>query len=94
MHGLSEETYKQILQVINKYADKKFKLFGSRAIDKAKSNSDIDIAVLDVVEEKEMINIQNDFDLLDIPYTIDLVFIEEILKSGLQDAILREGVDF
>ena len=94
MHGLSKETYEKVLKVIDKYSNIQFKIFGSRAVGNAKPNSDIDIAVFGKLEEKEVVRIKNDFDLLDIPYKIDLVFVEETSKQELKEAILKEGVDF
>ncbi|MCL2859085.1 MAG: nucleotidyltransferase domain-containing protein [Oscillospiraceae bacterium] len=94
MHGLSEETYNKIIKLINKYPNIQFKLFGSRAKGKEKFNSDIDIAVFGQLQGKEIFNIKNDFDLLDIPYKIDLVFVNEISKQALLEVILNEGVDF
>ena len=94
VHGLSEKTYEEIIDLINKYDSVEFKLFGSRATGKAKSNSDIDIAVFGKVDEKVIFNIRNDFDLLDVPYKIDLVFVEQTSKQELIDSILKEGVDF
>ncbi|MCL2383395.1 MAG: nucleotidyltransferase domain-containing protein [Oscillospiraceae bacterium] len=93
MYGLSEETYGKIRNIITKYSNIQFKLFGSRVNGVAKLNSDIDIAVIGKLDEKEIFKIRNDFDLLDIPYKIDLVFTSEITKQELMDAILNEGVD-
>ena len=36
--------------------------------------------------------IRNDFDMLDIPYTIDIVFIKKIEKETLLQAIKKEGI--
>ena len=94
MHGLSMETYNKIAEIIADYPKVEFKLFGSRATGKEKYNSDIDMAVLGRLEEQEIMKIRNDFDLLDIPYKIDLVFMESAEKQELKDAVLREGVSF
>lgn len=94
MHGLNEDTYNKVLKVIDKYPDIEFKLFGSRAKNKAKVNSDIDIAVFGEINEKEKFDIKNDFDKLEIPYKVDIVFVDETTKTELLNAILKEGVKF
>ena len=90
MFGLSKEIYEKIKNIIEKY-DCNFILFGSRARGDYKTNSDIDIAIENVKEE-DMYKIQNEFDLLDTPYTFDLVFIKESTKNELLISIKREGV--
>lgn len=91
MFGLSEEVYLKIIEKINKYQNE-FLIFGSRARGDYKKNSDIDIAVNGAVTEKEKMMIRNEFDMLDIPYTIDLIFINNIDKKELLESIKREGI--
>lgn len=90
MFGLSNETYKMIINIVKKY-ECNFILFGSRARGDYKANSDIDIAIENVKEE-DIYSIRNDFDLLDIPYTLDLVFIKKDTKKELLVSIKKEGV--
>ncbi len=90
MYGLSKEIYEKIINIIRKY-NYEFILFGSRARGDYKINSDIDIAVKNVKEE-DIYNIQNDFDLLDIPYTLDLIFIKKETNKDLLISIRKEGV--
>ncbi len=90
--GLSEEIIKNIEKIVNKYPYT-FKIFGSRARENYKNNSDIDIAIFENISSEDEYKIRNDFDLLDIAYTIDLVFINEFTKKELLDSILKEGVD-
>ncbi len=92
MYGLSEKIYRMIKEISNKY-NYKFILFGSRAKEKYKPNSDIDIAVFGNVTEKEKFLIRNDIDKLDIPYTIDLLFMNENLGKNIINSILNEGVE-
>ena len=40
---------------------------------------------------KKKFNIKNEFDLLEIPYMIDLIFIEDVTKKELLDSIERDG---
>jgi predicted nucleotidyltransferase len=90
-YGLTNETYNKIKEIVTKYNNYEFKVFGSRARGDYKTNSDIDIAITNCTEDKEKFNIKNEFDLLDIPYTIDLIFIEDITKKELLDSVEKEG---
>ncbi len=90
-YGLSEETYNKIKNIVTKYNKYEFKMFGSRARGDYKQNSDIDIVVIGCIENKEQFNIKNEFDSLDIPYTIDLIFMQDIVKKELIDSIKREA---
>lgn len=93
-YGLSDENYIKIKNVINKFSKYKFKIFGSRARGDYKNNSDIDIAVFGNVTESDEFLILNELDLIDIVYTMDVVFMKKIEKQSLIDSILKEGVDF
>lgn len=90
-YGLSNEIYNKIKEIIEKYNKYEFKIFGSRARGDYKQNSDIDIVVIGCLENKEQFNIKNEFDLLDIPYTIDLLFMQDIEKEELIESIKREA---
>lgn len=91
MFGLSNEIYSKIIEIIKKY-NYEFLIFGSRAKGNYKNNSDIDIAVKGNINDSEEMMIRNDFDLLEIPYTIDLVFINKIEKEELLKSINEEGI--
>ena len=93
-YGLTERSYQKIKEVINKYSDYEFIVFGSRARGDYKNGSDLDLAVKGEIDEKNYYAILNSFDLLDIPYMIDIVFISKIKKKELLDAIQRDGVKF
>jgi len=92
MFGLSEKTYKEIIDITKMY-ECKFILFGSRARGDYKENSDIDIAVEGNINEKMEYSIRNKFDLLNIPYTIDIIFLSKETKEELKEAIKKEGVE-
>ena len=92
MFGLSNIIYEQIVKIARKY-EYKIILFGSRARGNYKANSDIDIAIVGECNEKTEYLIKNDFDLLDIPYQIDIVFVKKGIKKELQEAIEKEGVE-
>lgn len=91
-YGLSEEIYIQIKKITNKYSKYQFKIFGSRARGDYKKNSDIDIAIFGDIKDEEEYKILNEFDLLDIPYTFDIVFVKKINKEEFINSILKEGV--
>ena len=93
-HGLSEETYNKIKEVINKNNKYKFVLFGYRARGDYKDTSDIDIAIKENVSREDQYKIMNEMDILDIIYKIDLVFIDNNTKAELLESINRDGVDF
>lgn len=92
MYGLTENTYKKIKEVVEAYKNYTFKVFGSRARGDFKNNSDIDIAIEGNINKEKQIEIMNCFDLLDIPYTIDIIFVCEIEKEELLQSIKRDGV--
>ena len=92
-YGLSEKIVNQINDIIKKYEQYNFKLFGSRARGDYKKTSDIDIAVFENVDKEDEYKIRNEFDLLDIIYKIDLVFINEHIKPKFLDEINKEGVE-
>ena len=90
MGGLSEEIVEKIKKITQKY-NATFLLFGSRARKDFKNNSDIDIAVKNNVTQEEKYKIMNDFDLIDIVYKIDLVFMQDISNEKFLNAIKKEG---
>ena len=92
--GLTERSFEKIEKVIAKYAQCTFKVFGSRARGDYKNGSDIDIAIINDVDEKKKFQIMNDFDMLDIPYMVDLVFTKDVTKKELLESIERDGVNF
>ena len=55
--------------------------------------SDIDIAIEGNIDKKDKFNIVNEFDMIDMVYTMDIVFIEDITKKEFLDSILKEGIN-
>ncbi len=90
--GLSENIYQKIREIAIKNNNYEFKIFGSRAKNTYKDTSDIDIAIFENVPEEHEYAIRNEFDLLDIIYKIDLVFINKNTKKEFLEEIKREGV--
>lgn len=91
--GLNEEIFNKIEKIVKKNSKYRFKIFGSRAKNTYKNTSDIDIAVFEEVSKEDEYKIRNEFDLLDIIYKIDLVFIDENIKKEFLEEILKEGID-
>lgn len=92
--GLSNEIYLQIKNIIKKYNKYEFKIFGSRARGDFKNTSDIDIAVIGQVSKEDEFAILNEFDLLEIPYTVDVLFVNKIQKIELLNSIKLDGKEF
>lgn len=90
--GLTNNSYEKIKEVIDKYHQYTFKVFGSRARGDFKNNSDIDIAVEGNISKEKQVEIMNCFDLLDIPYMLDIIFVCEIEKKELLESIKKDGV--
>lgn len=91
--GLNEEIFNKIEEIVKENRKYKFKIFGSRAKNTYKNTSDIDIAVFEEVSKEDEYKIRNEFDLLDIIYKIDLVFVDKNLKKEFLEEIMKEGMD-
>lgn len=91
MFGLSNEVYLKIMDIVKKYKYD-FYIFGSRARGNYKKSSDIDIAIDGKLTDKEEFYIRNDFDIINIPYTVDLVFVNKTEKQQLLNSIKKEGI--
>ena len=92
-YGLSEKIMNELKNVLDKYENYKFKIFGSRARGDYKDNSDIDIAIFENVPKEDEYKIRDEFDKINIIYSIDLVFVDEKIKKELLNSILKDGVD-
>ena len=93
-YGLADRSYQKIKEVVDKYSNYEFIVFGSRARGDYKNGSDLDLAVKGEIDEEQYYKILNSFDLLDIPYMIDIVFINKVKKQELLDAIEKDGIKF
>lgn len=89
------EQYKnKLLPVLQKYFPRtKVYLFGSRAKGKARSGSDIDIAIdagakLDL---RPFALARNEIEDLNIPVNVDLVDFRAV-PQGMQEEILKDGI--
>ena len=89
--GIRDEVFENIKFIANSY-NYNFYIFGSRAKECFRNNSDIDIAVFGEVTEEDEYKIRDDFDKLNIEYEIDLVFEKKISSKDLLENIKKEGV--
>ena len=90
--GLSEEILNELKKIAQQNSKYTFKIFGSRAKNTYKKTSDIDIAIFENVSKEEEYKIRNSFDILNIIYKIDLVFINKNTKKEFLNEIEKEGV--
>lgn len=90
--GLSNKIVKEIKNISSKYKNT-FYIFGSRARGDYNKSSDIDIAVLGEISKIDKFNILNEFDMLEMPYMIDVVFVQELSNKKLIENIINQGVE-
>lgn len=92
-YGLPADTLNKIKSIVKENSKYKFKIFGSRVKNTYKNTSDIDIAIFENVSKEDEYKIRNSFDLLDIIYKIDLVFINKDTNQKFLKEINQEGVE-
>jgi len=90
--GLSKDVISSLKNIADKYNKYRFYIFGSRAKGTYKKTSDIDIAVFEEVTDEDKFKIMNEFDLLNIIYKVDLVFINEKIKKELLYSIKENRI--
>ena len=92
MFGLSEKALSGISEVFRKYsAIEEAKIFGSRALDTHRPNSDVDIALLGQLNLGLVDRIKADLDEIATPYQFDVVAYNLIGHSKLKEHIDRFG---
>ena len=89
--GLSEIVLNKIYEITKRF-NYDFYIFGSRARGDYKKNSDIDIAVYGNVSEEDKSKIKSEFDMINTPYIIDVLFIMDLKNKELINNIEKEGV--
>ena len=94
--GLREKDWKTIRGILK---DRPFvrgaKVFGSRALGRARRESDMDLAVLaPEATAEEWQDLCEALELAPVVFHIDLLRIGESTPKGLADKISREGRDF
>jgi len=94
MYGLPEKTINTLNQIFRKYAGiKQVVLYGSRALGRYRTGSDIDIALKTdgSFTFSDLLRIGNDFDDSDMPYLVDVSVYGELANRDLVDHIDRVG---
>ncbi len=91
--GLSEVQISRIRSVFELYPGiRQAVLFGSRAMGSHRSGSDIDIAVdSDEISYNDLLHLNRLIDDLNLPFKVDLVYIQRIENADLLDHIHRVG---
>ena len=94
MFGLNDSIINNIKKILYKYNEiEKALIFGSRARGDYKKTSDIDIAIFANNMTSTRLNLlRNDFDDLDIIYTIDVVDFYRTSKEELKNGIISQGI--
>jgi type I restriction enzyme R subunit len=64
-------------------------LFGSRALDRARPGSDIDLAVWGALEQRELASILGELEELPLPWRFDLVHADTLRDEGLREHLAR-----
>ena len=92
--GLSYETLKKLGSVLRSHpAVEKIILFGSRAMNRHQSASDIDLALKGAqLNFSNMMQLQSAIDEFMLPYKVDLVIYETIQNKDLKEHIDRIGI--
>lgn len=95
-YGLTEQTIQQINSVFEKHpVVKQAVLYGSRAKGNYKPGSDIDLSLFgEDISQREVNQILDELDALDLPYTIDMTVFRDITHAKFRDHIARVGVVF
>lgn len=89
-----EEILKKIIdKIIEKLNPEKIILYGSRARNKLKKNSDTDLAILGGkdLSFRDMRKFKEEIDEISGIYSFDIVFIEK-LEEEFKNIILKEGI--
>ena len=92
--GLSSETLKKLGSVLRSHpAVEQIILFGSRAMNRHQSSSDIDLALKGAqLNFSNMLQLKSAIDDLMLPYKVDLVIYETIQNKDLKEHIDRVGI--
>ena len=95
-NGLKEAHKQIIISIISKYPHAKgILLFGSRAINTYRSNSDIDLALVgDELTMTDIAKMQDELENTSIPYKIDLIRIKTIENQNLLNHIKNHAINW
>ncbi|MGL5950499.1 MAG: HI0074 family nucleotidyltransferase substrate-binding subunit, partial [Cetobacterium sp.] len=91
MYGLSDSDFYSIIEILKSHTPdiKWVKIFGSRAREDFKKNSDIDLAV--ALKKDVLLDLKEKFYSSTLGYTIDVIDYEKNTNQKLKDYIDKEG---
>lgn len=95
MFGLDDKTINIIKKILND--NKKIKkrvIFGSRAGEKYRKNSDIDIAVYGELTYRDISFLIGEFRESNLLYKVDIIHYEALENEELKEDINKEGIEF
>lgn len=91
--GIAERHWQKILTLLTQDAEiTSVILFGSRAMGNFRPGSDIDLCLKGNVNPDTILKILNQYDLLFLPWKLDLVVWNEIQSPDLREHIQRVGI--
>ena len=95
MWGLQTKQFEAICAVLGGFPEvEEVRIFGSRAMGRYHSGSDVDLTLLGEINAAMLNRISEQLDELLLPYTFDLSIFYDIDNSELRDHILRKGQTF
>ena len=93
--GLSERDMNTINGIFKQFPEvQEVLIFGSRAMGNYKFGSDIDLAIMNVVEPQTVRTISGYFSESSLPYFVDLVNVRHLTNPEFIDHIKRNGILF
>jgi len=92
--GLTDSDVKVLKNIFEKYGARNVYIFGSRARGDYKRYSDIDLFVKDKIPKAQKAKLSLELQESSIPYTIDLVFFDELQSDKLKQEVDYEGILF
>jgi uncharacterized protein len=92
--GISEDSFNRIVTVFSAFPKiSQVRLFGSRALDRHRPGSDIDLAIVgNNLTLNDLLDIRLKLDDLMLPYRFDLVALDDQTNTELREHIERVGI--
>jgi predicted nucleotidyltransferase len=91
--GLTQAEIAQLAAVLKHYPQvEQAVLFGSRAKGTARANSDVDLALYGVLDDRTVAHIALEMDELPLPYLFDIKAFENLRNPALVEHIRRVGL--
>jgi type I restriction enzyme S subunit len=91
---ISKDEYKIIAEILGKYleSNQKIYIFGSRAKNETKYNSDLDLAI-EKIDRKKLIKIKNEFEESRLPYKVDILELNSV-SEDFRKRVKKEMKEF